>query len=362
MRKILIVLPNDVLGGAEQFLHMIGHFFYFKGFTVDVFFLKKKTTNAWNNVNDNRFRLYYTNNVKEKYGVISLFYKLVLNYNTRYDYVFTSHTHVSSFISLLRKLKIVKANYHIARESTSIFKRFTGFKLLVFKYHYSFNYNNIDLLICQTDFMKEQLVESMPSLAKQIKIKVIPNPINLIDLNKKEIRTSVKYYNYIVSAGRLIPEKGFDILIDAFSRIKLDRKDIKLVILGEGQDRRMLEDKIKSLGLQGEVILQGFVDDVYPWFKGAEACVVSSRIEGFPNVLLQMMSQNNKVVSTLCAGGIEDIEGLIIAETNNVESLYTSISQCLENDSTTNRVLFDKELQSRSVDRFLEKIEEYLNE
>lgn len=360
-KQIVILSPNDNLGGAEQYLKMIAEEFLRQGYSVDVFFLKRSESGAWSEIKDSKIKLHFTKQTREKYGIFSTLWKLVSNRKEEYEYVFTSHVHVNSYVSLLRKFKIIKAKKHIARESTSVFRRFTGLKLRVFKFHYLLNYGNIDLLICQTEYMRNQLIEGIPSLDKKTIVRTIPNPVDIkrLSANGSSIKTELE--NYIVSAGRLIPEKGYDILIDAFSIIKQDRKDLKLVILGEGQDRGMLEEKIKLLNLQGEVILKGFVNDVYPWFRGAEACVVSSRIEGFPNVLLQMMSQNNKVVSTLCAGGVEDIKGLVTAETNNVESLHNAITQCLDNDSTPNRALFDKELESRSVEKFLEKVEGYLN-
>jgi glycosyltransferase involved in cell wall biosynthesis len=134
-----------------------------------------------------------------------------------------------------------------------------------------------------------------------------------------------------------------------------------LVILGDGAQKLRLTNQVNQLGLEGEVYLHGFVDNVYPYFKYAKLCVVSSRVEGFPNVLLQMMSQNNKVVSTKCAGGIEDIKGVFIAETDNVGSLETAIKLCLEADTSVNDYIFQQYLKDRSIDNFSLKIENELN-
>ena len=81
-------------------------------------------------------------------------------------------------------------------------------------------------------------------------------------------------------------------------------------------------------------------------------------MEGFPNVLLQMMSQCDNVVSTICAGGIDQIAGLITCEPNNVDALYQAIKLSLETEDTAkNRPLFDQELESRSISSFIAKIE-----
>jgi hypothetical protein len=84
------------------------------------------------------------------------------------------------------------------------------------------------------------------------------------------------------------------------------------------------------------------------------------RIEGFSNVLLQEMSQNKKVVSTLCAGDIDKIDGLFTCRPNDEQDLLRAMRQCLEADTAGNRVLFDKELQGRSIDGFIDKVNSYL--
>lgn len=356
-QRILIALPNDHLGGAEQYLKMVAEFFFKKGYQIDIYFLKRRESGAWDPQETNDFRLHFTSCTREKYGVWALTKALWINRKTPYQYAFTSHIHLNSFIALLRKLTIVKSDYHIARESTSTFERYRGLKLLLFKWQYKLNYHKIDLLICQTDFMRDQLKKALPGLVNSINVKTIPNPINLKNSKMLNGVQLPAFNNFIVSAGRLIPEKGFDILIEAFYKLQQDFSGLNLVILGEGQLRHDLENKIIALGLENQVYLPGFVDNVYPYFNQAEMCVVSSRIEGFPNVLLQMMSQNEKVVSTKCAGGIEDIKGIGIAETNDINSLYSSMKKTLKTETWVNRNIFDKELKSRSIDSFVEKIE-----
>jgi len=121
-----------------------------------------------------------------------------------------------------------------------------------------------------------------------------------------------------------------------------------------------LSDLIIKLKLESSVFLPGFVQNVYPFFKYAKVCVVSSRIEGFPNVLLQMMSQNNNVVATKCAGGIAEINGLFLAETNSIESLELAINSCLAADNSVNEKAFKQNLEERSIDNCIKRIEKEL--
>jgi glycosyltransferase involved in cell wall biosynthesis len=206
--------------------------------------------------------------------------------------------------------------------------------------------------------MKKQLLENLPWMEKKVNVQVIPNPVdvnNMLEKAGEELEMPVEG-PFIVSAGRFIPEKGFDILIRVFHELKREYRELKLVILGDGRLRGEIEALVKELELEDEVILRGFVDNVYPFFKHARMCVVSSRIEGFPNVLLQEMSQNEKVVSTLCAGDIDKIEGLFTCRPNDERDLLRAMRQCLEAGTTRNREIFDMELENRSIDKFIERI------
>lgn len=357
MNKILIALPNDTLGGAEQYLKNIANFYLNSKYSVFVLFLKKEDSYGWSDFkNRENVSLMFTNASSEKFGLFGFIKNLWLLRRIKFDYIFTSHVHLTGFIGFFIKLKITKKKYFIGRESTLIFDRFKGFKLFLFKFHYKMGYRSLDLLICQTELMKNQFVNNLPKLSQKINISVIPNPIVLINNIFK--KNDLKYKNYIVSAGRLIPEKGFDILIDAFYLLYKDFPNLKLVILGEGKERTSLENQIFDLKMNENIFLEGFVKNVYPYFSEAKLCVVSSRIEGFPNVLLQMMSQNNNVVSTKCAGGIDEIKGIIVSETVSVKSLYDAMKNCLLNvNNENNRALFDLELESRSIDSFIKKID-----
>jgi glycosyltransferase involved in cell wall biosynthesis len=359
MKKILIALPNDTLGGAEQYLKILANLYLNSGYSVFVLFLKKEDNYGWSEFkNRENACLIYTNASSEKFGLFSFIKNLWFLKRIKFDYIYTSHVHLTGLIGFFIKLKIIDKKFFIGRESTLIFDRFKGLKLFLFKINYHLGYSELDLLICQTMLMKQQFLNNLPGLSKKINVTVIPN---LIDLNNNNVTENsfenISFQNFIVSAGRLIPEKGFDLLIDAFSRLHQDCPDLKLVILGEGNDRKFLEEKILNLKLSEFVFLHGFVKNVYPYFSAAKLCVVSSRIEGFPNVLLQMMSQNNNVISTKCAGGIDDIKGLFVSETNSVESLYFAIKNCLLSSETKkNRELFDIELESRSIHSFIDKI------
>lgn len=110
----------------------------------------------------------------------------------------------------------------------------------------------------------------------------------------------------LVAAGRLRPQKGFDLLLGALAEV-LQQRDVRLIILGEGPDRRALENQARQLGIHAAVDFVGFRPNPYPIMRTADAFVLSSRFEGAPNVLVEAMALGTPVVATDCPSGPRDM-------------------------------------------------------
>ena len=110
----------------------------------------------------------------------------------------------------------------------------------------------------------------------------------------------------VVSVGRLCAEKAFDYLIKEFHKV-VNQVDARLVIVGEGEGRGQLEKLIVGLGIQSKVHLIGAAENPYPYFSAADLFVLSSRSEGFPNVLLEALCLEVPIVSTNCVSGPAEI-------------------------------------------------------
>ncbi|MEO2051237.1 MAG: glycosyltransferase [Allomuricauda sp.] len=355
--KILIIVPNNNLGGAEQFLRMVANY-YGKEHEVTIFFFYKKVaSNVWDDLNGPNIQKRLFSDKNEKIGFIKFLFHQLFSNKKKYDFIYTSNVFVTGITGLLLKLRILRAKKFIGRESTSIFIRYKGLKLKRYQLFYKIGYGKVDLLICQTDTMREQLVEALPHL--ESKAKTISNPINLNEMksmSEMEFNKELPQ-EYIVTAGRLMPIKGFDNLIKAFTSLKDKYPNLKLVLLGNGNLETELQELAQSLQVANDVIFEGYVQNVYPYFKHARLCVVSSILEGFPNVLLQMMSQNNNVVSTLCAGNIDKIEGLETCVPGDANALAGAIEKVLNRDTKGNRILFDTFLAQNDIKKFVEKVE-----
>lgn len=110
----------------------------------------------------------------------------------------------------------------------------------------------------------------------------------------------------IVGVGRLTRQKDFPTLIRSFAGLRAKRS-CRLVILGEGRDRKALEGLIAELGISDDVFLPGFVENPYAFLRRAALFVLSSRWEGSPNVLTEALALGIPVVATDCPSGPVEI-------------------------------------------------------
>ena len=110
----------------------------------------------------------------------------------------------------------------------------------------------------------------------------------------------------VLGVGRLTRQKDFGTLVRAFRQVR-DGRRVRLMLLGEGEDRRMLEGLIAELGLTHDVQIMGFVPNPYPYFQAASLFVLSSLWEGLPTVLLEAMAFGLPIVSTDCPSGPDEI-------------------------------------------------------
>tara|TARA_R110002049_G_scaffold296797_1_gene485185 strand:+ start:17530 stop:18651 length:1122 start_codon:yes stop_codon:yes gene_type:complete len=355
----LIVLPSDSLGGgAEQLLFNISEFVSNQGDKCKIIIASKKKSKGWEILED-KCNIKYMPFSQIHLGYIALIPYLIFNsLNFQVTQTLSSQTLINGLIGFLKRIGFFKKTKVIVRESNSIFHLLNGVKLKMYALAYNIGYSSVNLVICQTDYMKNELLKSVPWMRKRIKMIVINNPINSdLILRKSKLQLpEIENMDFMVAAGRLVPAKGFDILLDSFQSIHNEFPNLKLLILGEGKDKNKLEAIIDKNKLHQHVKLVGFVENVYPYFKKAKLCVMSSRIEGFPNVLLQMMSQNTKVVSTLSAGGIEKLDGVFTCKTEDTEGLAEAIKKCLNSNTEINRKTFDQELGKRSLKNFVNEI------
>ena len=347
--NLVVVSLSDRAGGSEQFLKMIAD-----TSSSPIIYLQKGTEQCL--VQDAQINVKFLSNGSLGWGFLLLI-KELFKYRKGYV-ILSSAVYLNAWLGILKRIGYLRSGL-IARESTSIYLRFKGIKKATYQLAYRLGYPATRLIICQTDVMRAQFLKHNNFIAEN-KVITLPNPINLGSVLTKAQDDVCIEGDFICAAGRLMPIKGFSVLINAFKALSTDHINLKLIILGEGPERNELIELINKLKLQDRVILKGFVSNPYPYFKKAKLCVVSSIEEGFPNVLLQMIALNTAVVSTLCAGGIEDIPDIVKVKPNDKDALYKGMNLML-NSVPKKRDNLDFYLNKNNHTLYLININERLN-
>ncbi len=177
------------------------------------------------------------------------------------------------------------------------------------------------------DFVRE--------FAARVPIHVVPNCIWSKSL-VGDIRPYLERPQTIVAMGRLVGTKGFDLLIDAFSRIAREHGEWNLMILGDGPAKGQLESQITELNLADRVELLGWSDDPASVLREAQVFVMSSQYEGFPNALLEAMALGLAPISFDCESGPREIvrheiDGLLVPP-QDVKALANALQRLLADD------------------------------
>jgi glycosyltransferase involved in cell wall biosynthesis len=157
----------------------------------------------------------------------------------------------------------------------------------------------------------------------------------------------------VIAMGRLTQQKGFDMLLKAFSRV-LSAADARLVIMGEGPQRTSLEELVKELGIEEKVSLSGFQRNPYAMLAHSDIFVLSSRYEGLPMAMLEAMACGLPVIATDCRSGPREIlqngECGNLVPVGNEAAMADAILELLE-DSTQ---------RERLSEHGKERVKEYL--
>lgn len=250
------------------------------------------------------------------------------------DVVFASVLNINNKLLVLRKLfRHVK---FVIRCDNYLYTHNDKQRRIILK-----TYPNADIIIAQTEEMKQELIDEMH--ISEDKVVVLQNPVDTETINKKIQTGKIPYSDdgkvRYVASGRFAYQKGFDLLVEAFAIVKKQQPEAELYIVGRNDGGfedyyNEVKQLIEKHGLQDSVKCVGFQNNPYVYMKYADCFVLSSRWEGLPNVMIESLYLGTPVAAFKCIPVIERIvtDGAdgYLAEKENVESLAKAMMKASE--------------------------------
>ena len=347
--KIHFVIYSLGGGGAERACVTLSNGFVHHGIDVELIVLNLKNSILHNEL-DCRVRLVNLNVEHARTSFWPLMRYILAN---RPETILVFNQQIAVILvwlrSLLRaKYKIVSRNINtltMAKKHNSSFWH----KNIVDRFVKWFYYH-VDKMIAQSYAMKQDLIEHY--YIDPEKISVIYNPVNPIIENAAYSQEEIPYKErtYFLSIGRLESQKALEYLIEAFTRAHPSIPDMKLKIAGEGSQHEKLYDLTIAKGMEKTVEFLGFQKQIISLYQGARATLLTSRYEGFPNVLAESITLGTPVIAFDCPSGPSEMivngENGFLVEHLNVEAFSKTLIEVVKNNP------FDPSIVRNSADRF----------
>jgi len=238
------------------------------------------------------------------------------------------------FLSLLTQPAIYRNTHWIIIEHNNTHQRFedyySGEQNQFWNEFTKIIFNSAKRIITVSEGVKTGLIKFYGMVPN--KISVIYNQVDFTAIRQvTPVKTNIPF---ILCAGRLHSQKRFDMLIRSFAKIS-DQINTHLFILGKGNLEFELRALAQDLGVKDKVHFMGFRPDLWSYMKSAQLFVVSSKYEGFGNVIIEAMACGCPVVSFNCDYGpaeiIEHKKNGLLVENGNEKKLADAILQLLTN-------------------------------
>lgn len=321
--RIAFILPKPNIGGAEKTTALLANRMAHSGHVVYVIALCSKSYEWKIQLSDSVMR------VPIGSDILSIFRLLLLLAQEKFDIVFSSFLDINLILlacrPLLRRTKIairdalpINFSYPLTRAPL--------LTLWLAKHLYKYADANITQTYEMADLNRKYLGYEKNTF-------VIGNPIG-------NTPPQPKTKNYVtpktfIAIGRLSEQKGFLSLIDAFCRSKTTNRDIKLLIVGDGEQKELIEKRIESQQASEYIKLVPKQKDLSHYYANSDVYVLSSKYEGLCNTVLEAMAHGIPIVASTQNTAMGEIsthlEDGILVKNNSVESLSEGINSIIKN-------------------------------
>ena len=285
-----------------------------------------------------------------------------------------------SFIPLLILLKRKKPEYmmvylltslplslnYLFKLNTKMILRISGFpKMTFFRLNFwKIVLNKIYLVVCPTNSTENDLIKL--NIVGTKKIKTLYDPVinitKIARLKNEKIDNKFKGKKFILAIGRLTKQKNFEFLVSCFKDISEKYKELNLIIIGEGEDKKKLEKISKSLNIDKKVHLIGFQENYFKFLSKCECFILSSLWENPGFVLIDAAASNTPILSSNCKNGpieiLEEDKGGYIFQSSNKNFFLEKFDIFMKADEKS---IYDKKVFSKRKSHLFTRFNHYKN-
>ncbi len=328
-KNLIFFLPEFVKGGAGNSIFSLCKNLNKKNFNLNILCLDKC---EYKYELSNIAKVYEIKKSKTIFAQSEIARIISQIAKSKYKTIFISNLfHANVLIGLFQKkqdnIKFIFTERTTLSELFIYFGLIDFFKKSIIKFLIKLVYTKADLIIANSKRVAKKV--SLYSRSKSIFV----YPGSFSKFKKKKYKDRIP--KNIIWIGRLSEEKGLEILIDAFQGI--DKRKYNLNIIGDGPLKKKIETKVKNYGLKNKIKLLGFKEDIFPYLKKSDLLINTSFFEGFPNVVVEALSQSVPVICSKSNGGIYEIlkNGCYgdLFDINKPQSLVLKINKFLNNPS-----------------------------
>ena len=341
--KVIFFTSNLSSGGAQRAMIILANEFSIN--SHDVSFVVVKSSGAFKNEISPSVNLIC---LEKNSATASLLKLTKLLRQIRPDLIISSLNYCNVVLALAHKLSCMQT-ITIFREDNILFgikrlktikQKISQFKLLTLM---RITYLFASRIVAVSDDVAASLLKN--KIVNKNKISKVYNPVDYVPERTFNTQDSVFTHDkkYICSAGRLVEQKGFDLLIRAYAISEIDSD---LIIFGTGPLEEQLKKLALSLGVSNKVFFPGFISNIHKAIYNSQLFVSSSRWEGFGNVIVEALSVGTPIVAFDSPGGPREILAggvygdLVFAE--DIQALSSSIIKNVKTRSHSRELLISR--------------------
>ncbi len=324
--KVLFVLPDLSGGGAEKVTLSNIKALRNEGIKADLYVFCKKGDHLKLLDPEWAFFFSYEDKLAKTYAFKVL--KDLVNLSKNYD-VIVGALEIKSFlfVALAKMFSRKKTLGWLHKDLGVYFDITPWYKTLPYRFLMKASISQFEKIVCVSKGVQKSLQSNL-DIGSEKSI-TIYNPFSFDELYQKANSApdnkllALFDKKVFISVGRLTRQKNFPLLLDLHHQLLEKGLDHNLLILGEGEDRKQLENYAQTLGVAGSVYMPGFVNP-YPYIKKSDLFILTSLYEGLPTVLIESMILGTPICSVDCPSGPREIldngeDGLLLPQAQNID-------------------------------------------